>query len=389
MPMPRAASPMRATPSTGSALMDKIVNNNFDAHLAEVRRKSEGRPVNQSRKLGRAADPRPMRPVDLEEIRLRRAELTRNVPVPEPPFWGAADDRAGAGQGGRALPQRAHALPIPVGLPEGRPRRSPNTANGPRTSCARYCAASSTSRSARTSWCRRPPTAIGRCAAEGNDVILFDADGGRELTRFSFPRQNKEGGLCIADFFRDVAEQRARRDRPAGRDDGPARLGGGARMVRRQPLPGLPLPARPLGRDGRGLRRIRAQAHPRRTGLCRRGGPRPRSDARPRLPRQPLFLRLPRLPQPRRPEAAAWRCCAPTRSASPSPKKTSSTPSNRPPPSSSTTRRRNTSRCDAAVSPVPTDDGLAAVGRCMLILRRWTAGRSSGRSKETVGNWSE
>ena len=24
--------------------------------------------------------------------------------------------------------------------------------------------------------------------------------------RFSFPRQNKEGGLCIADFFRDVAE---------------------------------------------------------------------------------------------------------------------------------------------------------------------------------------
>ena len=43
------------------------------------------------------------------------------------------------------------------------------------------------------------------CAAEGNDVILFDTGGERELTRFSFPRQNKEGGLCIADFFRDVA----------------------------------------------------------------------------------------------------------------------------------------------------------------------------------------
>jgi len=43
------------------------------------------------------------------------------------------------------------------------------------------------------------------CAAEGNDVILFDVDGQRELTRFSFPRQNKDGGLCIADFFRDVA----------------------------------------------------------------------------------------------------------------------------------------------------------------------------------------
>jgi 5-methyltetrahydrofolate--homocysteine methyltransferase len=39
-------------------------------------------------------------------------------------------------------------------------------------------------------------------------VILFDDSGPggqeREIARFSFPRQNKEGGLCIADFFRDV-----------------------------------------------------------------------------------------------------------------------------------------------------------------------------------------
>src|SRR5262244_4008870 len=72
----------------GLDLMDKIVNNNFDTHIEAARRKNEGRPVNQSRKLGRAADPRPLRPIDVEEIRLRRAELTRNVPVVEPPFWG-------------------------------------------------------------------------------------------------------------------------------------------------------------------------------------------------------------------------------------------------------------------------------------------------------------
>jgi len=35
-------------------------------------------------------------------------------------------------------------------------------------------------------------------------VILFDETGRREVTRFSFPRQNKEGGLCIAVFFRAV-----------------------------------------------------------------------------------------------------------------------------------------------------------------------------------------
>ena len=116
----------------GLDLMDKIVTGRFDTHLEEVRRKNEGRPVNQTRKLGRAADPRPMRPVDVEEIRLRRAELTRNVPVPEPPFWGPRTIERVPAKGGRALPQRAHALPIPVGLPEGRPepRRVPRMGQG-------------------------------------------------------------------------------------------------------------------------------------------------------------------------------------------------------------------------------------------------------------------
>jgi 5-methyltetrahydrofolate--homocysteine methyltransferase len=51
-----------------------------------------------------------------------------------------------------------------------------------------------------------PQAAYGywRCAAEGNDVVLFDGGGAQELARFSFPRQNKDGGLCIADFFRGV-----------------------------------------------------------------------------------------------------------------------------------------------------------------------------------------
>ncbi len=44
-------------------------------------------------------------------------------------------------------------------------------------------------------------------AGSGNDVILFDqADHGREVARFSLPRQARANGLCIADFLRDVAE---------------------------------------------------------------------------------------------------------------------------------------------------------------------------------------
>jgi 5-methyltetrahydrofolate--homocysteine methyltransferase len=45
-----------------------------------------------------------------------------------------------------------------------------------------------------------------RCASEGDSVVLFDdAEARREVARFAFPRQAREGGLCIADFFRDRA----------------------------------------------------------------------------------------------------------------------------------------------------------------------------------------
>ncbi len=287
----------------GLGLMDKVVSGTFDAHLDEVRAKNDSRPAKPSRKLGRAADPRPLRPVDFDEIRLRRAELTRGVPVPLAPFWGP-----------RAITRLSPKAVVPY-LNERMLYQFQWGYRKDGKSLAEYRA-----------WARdelrpvltrmldiaireeilMPQAAYGYwpCAAEGNDVILFDLDRRRELTRFSFPRQNKEGGLCVADFFRDVERTRARRDRLAGGDDGPPRLRGGARVVRREPLSGLPLSARPLGRDGRGAGRVPAPAHPRRVGFCRRGGARRRGHAQPRLSRQPLFVRLPRLPQPRRPEAA-------------------------------------------------------------------------------------
>jgi 5-methyltetrahydrofolate--homocysteine methyltransferase len=187
----------------GLALMDRIVGNDFDGYLAEVQQKNAGRPMNQSRKLGRAADARPLRPVDLEEIRLRRAELNRGLPVPVPPFWGA---------------QIISRVPVKAVVPYLNERMLYQFQWGYRKdgrSLAEY-----------KEWARRelrpvmariadiairddilvPQAAYGywRCAAEGNDVILFDEDGRREVTRFSFPRQNREGGLCIADFFRDI-----------------------------------------------------------------------------------------------------------------------------------------------------------------------------------------
>jgi len=187
----------------GLALMDRITGNDFDGYLDEVQQKNAGRPKNQSRKLGRAADARVMRPVDLEEIKLRRAELTGSVPVPHPPFWG---------------PQTIARVPVKAIVPYLNERMLYQFQWGYRKegrSLAEYKA-----------WARTelrpilarisdiairenilvPQAAYGywRCAAQGNDVILFDDTGRKEIARFPFPRQNKEGGLCIADFFRDV-----------------------------------------------------------------------------------------------------------------------------------------------------------------------------------------
>jgi 5-methyltetrahydrofolate--homocysteine methyltransferase len=192
----------------GLGLMEKIVSGNFDAHLAEIRSKNEGRAVKPSRKLGRAADARPLRPVDAEEIRLRRTELARNVAVPQPPFWGA-----------RTIERVSPKAVVPY-LNERMLYQFQWGYRKDGKSLAEY-----------REWAKdelrpvlyrileiavreeilSPQAAYGYwpCAADGNDVILFDADdgqgGGRELTRFSFPRQNKEGGLCVADFFRDVS----------------------------------------------------------------------------------------------------------------------------------------------------------------------------------------
>src|ERR1700722_12449531 len=187
----------------GLALMDRIVGNDFDGYLAEVQEKNAGRPKNESRKLGRAGDARPQRRVDFEEIRLRRAELTLGVTVPTPPFWGAKvlervpvktiapylNERMlyqfqwGFRKDGRSLDEfkkwaRTELRPILSRVMDQAIREE----------------------------ILQPQASYGywKAAAEGNAVILFDDSGRREVARFDFPRQNKDGGLCIADFFRDV-----------------------------------------------------------------------------------------------------------------------------------------------------------------------------------------
>jgi len=44
------------------------------------------------------------------------------------------------------------------------------------------------------------------CGREGNDVVVFDPDGSRQLGRFSVPRQRGGNRYCIADFYRDLVD---------------------------------------------------------------------------------------------------------------------------------------------------------------------------------------
>ena len=185
----------------GLHLMDKVTGNGFDDYLAAVQAKRSGKARNTARTLGQA-DARAFRPVDVAVVRERRRRLTRDVPVVTPPFWGArvveAPSKAlvpfinerslyqfqwGFRKQGRSLDDflawaRQELRPVMrrmLALCEAQEILQPRAAYG-------Y-------------W---------KAAGHGNDLVLFDTDGTTELARFALPRQPKEDGACIADFFRDV-----------------------------------------------------------------------------------------------------------------------------------------------------------------------------------------
>ncbi|MDH3659933.1 MAG: methionine synthase [Alphaproteobacteria bacterium] len=197
----------------GLHLMDKIVTGTFDHYLAECQEKASSRPSRRRKPRAlealEALETAPnaaLRPVDVEETRLRRNELSKGVEVPKPPFFGARilEDvpvkallpylnenmlfqfHWGYKKDGRSLGDfldwaAKELRPILVDLVE----------------------------EAEQETVFQPKAAYGfwPAAAEGNDVILFaPEDESKEIARFSLPRQNKENGLCIADFLRDVGE---------------------------------------------------------------------------------------------------------------------------------------------------------------------------------------
>jgi 5-methyltetrahydrofolate--homocysteine methyltransferase len=186
----------------GLDLMAKVVNDNFRSHLDEVQKKRAGRP--SSRKtLGQARPEAAERPVDYEETRIRREELAAGLVVPTPPFWG---------------PRVIDHVPVKALVPylsetmlfqfQWGFRKAGKDLEDYKAWAAREVRPI-LNRLVDTVIAEeilQPKAVYGywKAAAEGNDVLLFDETGRNEVARFRFPRQARAGGLCIADFVRDV-----------------------------------------------------------------------------------------------------------------------------------------------------------------------------------------
>ena len=185
----------------GLHLMDRVTGNGFDDYLAALQSKRSGRARNTQRTLGQA-DARAFRPVDLAEVQTRRRRLTADQPVITPPFWGPRVVEASAKSlvpfiNERSLYQfqwgfrkQGRNLDDFLGWAKQELRPVMRRMLG-------ICEEQEI---------LRPQAIYGywKAAGQGNDLVVFDQDGTTELTRFALPRQPKEDGGCIADFFRDI-----------------------------------------------------------------------------------------------------------------------------------------------------------------------------------------
>ena len=185
----------------GLHLMDKVTGNGFDDYLAAIQTKRVGKSRNTARTLGQA-DARAFKPVDVLAVQARRQRMTRDVSVPAPPFWGARVLEAPAKAvvpfiNERSLYQfqwgyrkQGRTLDEYLGWAKQELRPVMRRMLG-------ICEEQNI---------LRPQALYGywKAAGQGNDLVLFEQDGTTEICRFALPRQPRENGECIADFFRDI-----------------------------------------------------------------------------------------------------------------------------------------------------------------------------------------
>jgi 5-methyltetrahydrofolate--homocysteine methyltransferase len=185
----------------GLHLMDRVTGNGLDDYLGAIQAKRSGKARNTARTLGQA-DRAAFRPVDVAAVQRRRRSLTADVPPFEPPFWGARKLESTAKAvlpflNERSLYQfqwgfRKQGRTLEEFLGWAKQELRPIMKR-----VFALCEAEDI---------LHPQAMYGywKAAGQGNDLVVFEQDGTTEIARFSLPRQPREDGECIADFFRDI-----------------------------------------------------------------------------------------------------------------------------------------------------------------------------------------
>ena len=188
----------------GLDLMAKVANGGFDTY---VQARTKAPKSGNSKRIGQPSNDTAstMRPVDWDEVNLRRAELHKDLPVPTPPFWGAKVIENVPLQNLAGFLNETMLYQFHWGY-----RKQGKSIDEFKTWAAkelRPIAQNMLKRCAQEGILQAKGVyGYWQAAADGDAVVVFDTDGITELTRFAFPRQARDGGLCIADFFRPISD---------------------------------------------------------------------------------------------------------------------------------------------------------------------------------------
>ena len=185
----------------GLDLMSKVANGGFDAHVAT---RAEAPRSGNTKRLGQPAEPA-RRPVDWDEVALRRSELHKDVAPPAPPFWGARVVEKVPLQ--NLVPFLNETMLYQFHWGYRKQGRSLDEFKAWAAKELRPIAHGLLKRCEKEGILRAQAVyGYWKAASDGDTVVLFAEDGATEAARFAFPRQAKEGGLSIADFFRPVSD---------------------------------------------------------------------------------------------------------------------------------------------------------------------------------------
>jgi len=192
----------------GLTLMGKVTDGSFDGHVQAREASAPPAPAPESPPSSRQpGDWHPAaRPIDWEAVDLRRAELHRALTPPTPPFWGARMIETVPLQNLVPYLNETTLYQFHWGY-----RKQGRTIDEFRAWAHREVRPQALALLKRCAdeQILRPQAIYGYwpAASDGDCVVLFDpAAPEREVARFPFPRQARESGISIADFFRPLSD---------------------------------------------------------------------------------------------------------------------------------------------------------------------------------------